>query len=78
MAMDGASVVLDERGATLRIVRRVNKAETELAAKYCRIASTDKLIEALAFPMVTCENHRVIEEELERRLELVLPVTRAS
>ena len=77
MAMDGASVVLEERGATLRIVRKINKAETQLAAKYCRIASTDKLIEALSFPMITCETHRLIEEELDRRL-LVLPVTRAS
>ena len=47
---------------------RITKAEVEIVALYRVIASTDKLIEALAFPAITPPLYDLIATELDFRL----------
>jgi hypothetical protein len=46
----------------------MSKAEVRIVARYYAIASTDKLIEALAFPTVSRPEYDVISTELDLRL----------
>ena len=52
----------------LRIVRKITKIEVGLVARYCTIVSTDKLVEALAFPLINQTEQTAIETELNQRL----------
>jgi hypothetical protein len=47
---------------------RISKAEVSLVVQYSAIVSTDKLIEALAFPLITSPDHEAISAELALRL----------
>lgn len=55
--------------AALR-ARRMTKNEVQMVARYCAIASNDKLIEALAFALINKADAETIQAELTRRLEL--------
>jgi len=58
----------EARVAENRLRSRVSKIEVAIVARYRAIASTDKLMEALAFPLINQTDQARIEEELDRRL----------
>jgi hypothetical protein len=47
---------------------RMTKAEVRLVAEYCALVSSDKLVEALAFPTVSQSERDVLSAELDLRL----------
>ena len=69
MPNNACVLVRGEQKCELRIVRHVNKTEVGLVAQYCRLLSSDKLVEALAGPLITPADYDIIIAELDRRMQ---------
>jgi hypothetical protein len=63
-----ACLIVGPESCELRIIRKISKAEVQYAARYCAILSSDKLVEALAFPLISQQDATLIADELDRRL----------
>jgi hypothetical protein len=64
-----ANIINGPERLELRIIRKISKIEVGLVARYRIIASTDKLLEALAFPLINQAEQEAIEFELDRRMQ---------